>query len=118
MHHKARTHRLSPDGTGPLDRYTVPVMARSTGPVSSALLVELNREGDVPLHEQIERSIREGVRSGRLAAESQLPSTRGLAAELGVSRGVVSEAYSQLAAEGYLLARQGAPVRGAPIVRA
>jgi GntR family transcriptional regulator / MocR family aminotransferase len=93
-------------------------MARSTGPVSSALLVELNREGDVPLHEQVERSIRDGVRSGRLAAESQLPSTRGLAAELGVSRGVVSEAYSQLAAEGYLLARQGAPVRVAPTVRA
>jgi GntR family transcriptional regulator / MocR family aminotransferase len=73
---------------------------------------------DVPLHEQIERSIREGVRSGRLGAESQLPSTRSLAAELGISRGVVSEAYSQLAAEGYLLARQGAPVRVAPTVRA
>jgi GntR family transcriptional regulator/MocR family aminotransferase len=72
----------------------------------------------VPLHEQIERSIREGVRSGRLGADSQLPSTRSLAAELGISRGVVSEAYSQLAAEGYLLARQGAPVRVAPTVRA
>ena len=72
----------------------------------------------MPLHEQIERSIREGVRSGRLGAESQLPSTRSLATELGISRGVVSEAYSQLAAEGYLLARQGAPVRVAPTVRA
>jgi GntR family transcriptional regulator/MocR family aminotransferase len=81
-------------------------------------LVELDREADVPLHEQIERSIRAGVRSGRLSADSQLPSTRSLAAELGISRGVVSEAYSQLAAEGYLLARQGAPVRVAPTVRA
>lgn len=78
----------------------------------------LDREAEVPLHEQIERSIREGVRSGRLGAESQLPSTRSLAAELGISRGVVSEAYSQLAAEGYLLARQGAPVRVAATVRA
>jgi GntR family transcriptional regulator/MocR family aminotransferase len=69
------------------------------------------------LHEQIERSIREGVRSGRLGAGSQIPSTRGLAAELGISRGVVSEAYGQLAAEGYLLARQGAPVRVAATVR-
>src|SRR3954452_11119249 len=103
---------------GPLDRYTVPVMTRSTGPVAPTLLVELDREADMPLHEQIERSIREGVRSGRLGAGSQLPSTRGLAAELGISRGVVSEAYSQLAAEGYLLARQGAPVRVAPTVRA
>jgi GntR family transcriptional regulator/MocR family aminotransferase len=81
-------------------------------------LVELDREADVPLHEQIERSIREGVRSGRLVAQSQLPSSRSLAAELGISRGVVSEVYSQLAAEGYLIVRQGAPVRVAPTVRA
>lgn len=96
----------------------MPVVAPFNGPVSPNLLIELNRELDVPLHEQIERSIREGVRSGRLGAESQLPSTRSLAAELGISRGVVSEAYSQLSAEGYLLARQGAPVRVAPTVRA
>ncbi len=72
----------------------------------------------MPLHEQIERSIRENVRAGRLAAGSRLPSSRSLAAELGISRGVVSEAYGQLAAEGYLLARQGAPVRVAHAVRA
>jgi GntR family transcriptional regulator / MocR family aminotransferase len=78
----------------------------------------LDRDAEVPLHEQIERSIREGVRSGRLGAGSPLPSTRSLAAELGISRGVVSEAYSQLAAEGYLRTRQGAPVRVAPIARA
>jgi GntR family transcriptional regulator/MocR family aminotransferase len=81
-------------------------------------LVELDRQGEVPLHEQIERSIRENVRAGRLAAGSRLPSSRSLAAELGISRGVVSEAYGQLAAEGYLLARQGAPVRVAHTVRA
>jgi len=46
-----------------------------------------------------------------------LPSSRALAAELGVSRGVVSEAYGQLAAEGYLAIRQGAPVRVASAVR-
>src|SRR6185312_9333290 len=36
-----------------------------------------------------------------------LPSTRGLAADLGVSRGVVVEAYEQLVAEGYLTSRPG-----------
>jgi GntR family transcriptional regulator/MocR family aminotransferase len=51
-------------------------------------------------------------------ADSKLPSSRSLAGELGVSRGVVSEAYGQLAAEGYLRARQGAPVRVANTVRA
>ena len=72
----------------------------------------------MPLHEQLERSIREGVRAGRLAAGARLPSSRGLAAELGISRGVVSEAYGQLAAEGYLVTSQGAPVRIAHAVRA
>ncbi|MDQ2631263.1 MAG: PLP-dependent aminotransferase family protein [Actinomycetota bacterium] len=92
-------------------------MASSKGPVGEALLIDLDREGDLPLHEQIERAIRDGIRDGRLAAGTRLPSTRGLAAELGVSRGVVSEAYGQLAAEGYLLTRQGAPVRVARTVR-
>lgn len=92
-------------------------MVRSDGPVAPGLLVELDRGVDVPLHEQIEQSIREDVRAGRLAAGARLPSSRGLAAELGISRGVVSEAYGQLAAEGYLIARQGAPVRVAHAVR-
>jgi GntR family transcriptional regulator / MocR family aminotransferase len=93
-------------------------MARFGGPVGLGLLVELDRDGEAPLHEQIERSIREDIRGGRLAAGARLPSTRSLAAELGISRGVVSEAYSQLAAEGYLLASQGAPTRVAHTVRA
>lgn len=99
-----------------LDRYTVPVMAHSVGPVGGnelqpQLIVPLDREASLPLHEQIEHSLREQIRSGRLLAGTRLPSTRGLAAELGVSRGVVSEAYGQLAAEGYLAISQGAPVR-------
>jgi GntR family transcriptional regulator/MocR family aminotransferase len=92
-------------------------MVEMTGPVGPGLLVALDRESDAPLHEQIERSIRDDIRAGRLAAGTRLPSTRGLAAELGISRGVVSEAYEQLAAEGYLLASQGAPTRVARTVR-
>jgi GntR family transcriptional regulator/MocR family aminotransferase len=80
--------------------------------------VELDRAGELPLHEQLERSLREGIRHGRLPSGTRLPSTRGLAAELGVSRGVVTEAYGQLAAEGYLESRQGAAVRVARTVRA
>jgi GntR family transcriptional regulator/MocR family aminotransferase len=82
------------------------------------MLVELQRDADLPLHEQVEQSIREGIQAGRLAAEARLPSSRALARELGISRGVVTEAYSQLAAEGYLLSSQGAPVRVARTVRA
>lgn len=82
------------------------------------LLLRLDRDAEAPLHEQIERSIRASIRAGRLVGGSRLPSTRSLARELGVSRGVVSEAYGQLAAEGYLLSGQGAPTRVALTVRA
>jgi GntR family transcriptional regulator/MocR family aminotransferase len=90
------------------------------GPVGGGpeLLVELNRDDELPLHEQIERSLREQIRSGRLPADTRLPSTRGLAGELGISRGVVTEAYGQLSAEGYLTTSQGAPVRVAKAIRA
>jgi GntR family transcriptional regulator / MocR family aminotransferase len=82
------------------------------------LLVELDRAGELPLHEQLERSLRQDIRRGRLSPGTRLPSTRGLASELGISRGVVTEAYGQLGAEGYLESRQGATVRVARAVRA
>ncbi|HEY3479210.1 MAG TPA: GntR family transcriptional regulator, partial [Streptomyces sp.] len=55
----------------------------------------------------LERALRDGVRSGRPAPRTRLPSTRKLAAETGLSRGTVKAAYDQLTAEGYLTARQG-----------
>src|SRR5215470_5106409 len=57
---------------------------------------------------QITAGLREAVRSGRLAAGTRLPPSRTLAADIGVSRGPVVEAYEQLAAEGLLVSRQGA----------
>jgi len=72
------------------------------------LLVDLSRPGGGPLRRRLEDEIRGGVRAGRLPPGTALPSSRALAAQLGVSRGVVVEAYAQLAAEGYLRARQGA----------
>lgn len=59
----------------------------------------------------IERSLRAAIRAGRLTPDTALPSSRSLARDLGVARGTVSAAYSQLAAEGYLATRQGAPTR-------
>lgn len=81
------------------------------------MLVELERGVELPLYEQIERSIRENIQAGRLVAGARLPSTRALARELEISRGVVTEAYGQLAAEGYLSVKQGAPVRVSRTVR-
>lgn len=62
----------------------------------------------------LERAIRAAIRSGRLAPGERLPSMRALARDLGLARGTVAEAYSQLAAEGYLRTSQGAPTRVAP----
>lgn len=88
-------------------------MSSNRGPVPQGpqLSITLDPLGSATLHEQIERALREQIRSGRLTPATRLPSSRGLAAELGVSRGVVLEAYSQLIAEGYLVSSQGAPTR-------
>ncbi|MFC1434401.1 PLP-dependent aminotransferase family protein [Streptacidiphilus sp. N1-3] len=53
-------------------------------------------------------ALRAAVRDGRLAAGTRLPSSRDLARDLRVSRGLVSELYARLTAEGYLTSRQGA----------
>jgi GntR family transcriptional regulator/MocR family aminotransferase len=57
---------------------------------------------------QLEDRLRELVRDGTLAAGGRMPSSRALAVDLAVSRRLVVEAYAQLLAEGYLVARQGA----------
>src|SRR5256885_15352510 len=77
----------------------------SSGP---ELLLELDRGARRPLRAQLEDGLREAVRSGRLAAHVRLPASRALASDLGVSRRLVVDAYAQLLAEGYLVARRGA----------
>jgi GntR family transcriptional regulator / MocR family aminotransferase len=79
------------------------------------LLVELDRAAPDPLHHQLANGLRDAIRSGRLAPHTRLPSTRVLAADLGVSRRLVVDAYSQLAAEGFLLSRHGSGTRVATV---
>jgi GntR family transcriptional regulator/MocR family aminotransferase len=81
------------------------------------LLVTLDRDADRPLRGQLEDQLRDGIRRGALHAGTPLPSTRALATELGISRGVVVEAYAQLVAEGFLVARPGAATRVANVTR-
>lgn len=71
------------------------------------LHLDISKDSGGSLRARVEQALREAVRSGRLAPGSRLPSTRSLCAQLGVSRGVVADAYSQLAAEGYLQTRRG-----------
>jgi GntR family transcriptional regulator/MocR family aminotransferase len=69
-------------------------------------LVELDR-AQAHLGDQIVAGLRAAIVDGRLAAGTRLPSSRRLAGDLGVSRGVVVDAYEQLVAEGRFVARHG-----------
>lgn len=53
-------------------------------------------------------ALRTTIRSGRLAPAAMLPPSRSLAADLGLARNTVAEAYAELVAEGWLASRQGA----------
>ena len=86
-------------------------MARSRTSSELELFVPLDRTDGSPLHRQLERQLRDGIRSGRLPPDTSLPSSRSLAGQLGVSRGIVVEAYEQLVAEGYLASRPGGTTR-------
>ncbi|MEV0156281.1 PLP-dependent aminotransferase family protein [Micromonospora sp. NPDC050686] len=80
---------------------------RTNSSTADDLLIDVDRSAAEPLHRQIAASIRDSIRAGRLRLGTSLPPTRTIAADLGVSRGVVVEAYQQLAAEGYLTSRAG-----------
>ena len=75
------------------------------------LLVRLDRESPVSMAQQLERALRGLIVSGTLVEGDALPSTRRFAAELGVSRGVVVEAYDQLAAAAWTSGRHGSGTR-------
>ena len=70
------------------------------------LTYELKKAPGVPLYEALYRCIRSDILSGKLPAGEKLPSKRALAAHLEISVITVEAAYSQLAAEGYLLSRE------------
>jgi len=75
---------------------------------------DLHLDGDGPAYQQIYRSIRCAILSGRAGAGLRLPSSRWLADDLGVSRTTVLAAYDQLTAEGYAEARVGSGTYVAP----
>ncbi|HVT70263.1 MAG TPA: aminotransferase class I/II-fold pyridoxal phosphate-dependent enzyme [Trebonia sp.] len=63
----------------------------------------------------LEAALREAVQTGRLLPGTRLPSSRTLAADLGIARNTVAEAYGQLVAEGWLSAQQGSGTRVAGV---
>ncbi|MBC9717213.1 PLP-dependent aminotransferase family protein [Streptomyces sp. TRM66268-LWL] len=72
------------------------------------LHIDLGRSG---VRKGLTDALREAVRTGRLAPGTRLPSSRSLAADLGIARNTVADAYADLVAEGWLTARQGSGTR-------
>jgi GntR family transcriptional regulator/MocR family aminotransferase len=79
---------------------------QETWATSAGLDLHIELSGTRP-RAALESALREAVRSGRLAAGTALPSSRALAADLGLARNTVADAYGQLVAEGWLAARHG-----------
>src|SRR5438876_12223828 len=66
-------------------------------------MIRLDRTSAEPLHQQLYRQIRDELRSGKFSdSSSRLPSSRALAANLGIARLTVNLAFSKIHAEGYL----------------
>lgn len=72
-----------------------------------AILLQVDRSHPETLAGQLRAALLDAIRLGRLPTGTRLPASRVLARELGVSRGVVVDAYEQLAAEGFLATRTG-----------
>jgi GntR family transcriptional regulator / MocR family aminotransferase len=84
----------------------------SAPPFDEASWLRVERGPGVTLRAALERAMRDAIHEGALRAGVRLPSSRRLAAQLGVSRGVVSDVYAQLEAQGYIAMR----ARSAPVV--
>ena len=88
-------------------------MHRVAGGAPAALLA-VDPAVSVPLYRQLYDRVRDAILAGRLHPGQQMPSTRLLASDLGLSRNTVVGAFEQLVAEGYL---QGAPGSGTYVAR-
>jgi GntR family transcriptional regulator / MocR family aminotransferase len=85
--------------------------------VDGSSWLELDRRPRETLRAAVERAVRDAIRGGALRPGVRLPSSRALAAELGVSRGVTTEAYRQLEAQGFLVVGTKAAPRVARVTR-
>jgi GntR family transcriptional regulator/MocR family aminotransferase len=75
--------------------------------LSDWLAQRLDRASSQPIYRQLHRLLQEAILSRELPAGTRVPSSRLLAAELGVGRNTVTQVYEQLALEGYVSSATG-----------
>jgi GntR family transcriptional regulator/MocR family aminotransferase len=69
--------------------------------------IPLDRQSTIPLYQQIEGYLRQGILSGSLAPNTRLPASRQLARDLGINRITVENAYAELETEGLIYSKMG-----------
>ncbi len=77
--------------------------------------IPLDRHSGIPLYQQIESHLRQGILSGNLPSDTRLPACRQLARDLGVNRTTVENAYSALEADGLVFSRMGSGTYVLPV---
>src|SRR5579864_4877190 len=82
-------------------------MSSGKGSKRMKLEIELDRDNGVPLTDQIVTGVTAWIRSRAAHPGSKLPSIRQFAADFGVSRFPVIEAYDRLVSLGYVDSRHG-----------
>ncbi|APZ90496.1 PLP-dependent aminotransferase family protein [Fuerstiella marisgermanici] len=73
--------------------------------------IQFSSKSKIPVYRQLENQLRQAISSRTLLPEDRVPSSRNLAAAIGVSRNTVLAAYEQLISEGYLEAAHGSGTR-------
>lgn len=95
-----------------------PLLPKQSSPLTELpIAIELKRGSKIPMHQQLAQQLRDAVLSGALVARSKLPGSRSLASHLGVTRGVVAEAYATLVADGTFRTEIGQGTCVSPEVR-
>lgn len=89
---------------------------RGRAPDAPVVLLSLDAEAGRPLHRQVYDGLRDAILARRLPPGARLPSTRALAADLGVARNTVTLAFDQLRAEGYVTGARGGGTRVRSVV--
>src|SRR5690349_10007071 len=87
------------------------IRATSAGPPALLDLILLDRKAGLPQYQQLYRQMRDLILQRSLRPGTSLPSTRGLAGDLGIARNTVIAVYEQLEAEGFIETRHGARAR-------
>src|SRR5262249_7640044 len=89
-----------------MSRIKTPLMRRRRRSIIAFEMIRLDRTSSEPLHLQLYRQIRDELKLGTFSVgAARLPSSRALAADLGIARLTVKLAFSKLDAEGYLASK-------------